>query len=182
MTENRRLRNEMAVLRARLCELERLADTDTLTPLPNRRAFLRETDRVVRSVTRHGTPAAVMFVDVDGLKRINDAWGHAAGDAALRHVAMILRREVRATDVVARIGGDEFGLVLDHLDETAARAKGLALLAAIASEPLDFGTVMIDVGLSLGLAMVGREDSPTDVLHRADREMYATKQAHRSDK
>jgi diguanylate cyclase (GGDEF)-like protein len=148
--------------------------------LPNRRAFERETERVVRNVARHGTPAAVMFVDVDGLKSINDAWGHAAGDAALRHVATILRRELRATDIVARIGGDEFGLLLDHLDEASARTKGAALLAAVACEPLDFGTVAIDIGLSLGVAMVTADDTAADVIYRADRQMYAIKSSQRS--
>ncbi len=180
--QNRKLCRENADLRARLAELERLADTDPLTPLPNRRVFIRETERAVATVLRHGTPAAVMFVDVDGLKTINDAWGHGAGDAALRHVAHILRREVRTADVVARIGGDEFGLVLDHLDETAARAKGVALLAAIRREPLDFGMVVIEVGLSLGLAMIQPDDTAASVMHRADREMYASKGHYLSDR
>ena len=114
--ENRRLRATIDEMQARLRELEKLADGDTLTPLPNRRAFHREVERVLRQVERYGTPAALLYVDVNSLKSINDRFGHAAGDAALCHVAAALSGLVRQTDFVARIGGDEFGLVLDHLD------------------------------------------------------------------
>jgi diguanylate cyclase (GGDEF)-like protein len=180
LAENEGLRATLDGMRARVEELERLADSDTLTPLPNRRVFVREVERVSRHVARYGTPAAVMFVDVNGLKSINDAHGHQAGDAALIHVAAILKREVRATDVVARIGGDEFGLLLDHLDEDAAAAKALSLAAVLASEPLDLGARQLAVGLSVGLTMIRNDDGVDAILARADAEMYAAKAAQRS--
>lgn len=180
LAENEGLRAALDEMRGRVEELERLADTDTLTPLPNRRVFVREVDRVSRHVARYGTPAAVMFVDVNALKAINDAHGHQAGDAALIHVAAILKRELRATDVVARIGGDEFGLLLDHLDEDAAAAKAASLVAVLAGEPLDVGARQLAVGLSVGLTMIRPDDSVDSILARADADMYAAKAAQRS--
>ena len=180
LAENEGLRASLDEMRARVAELERLADTDTLTPLPNRRVFVREVERVARQVARYGTPAAVMFVDVNALKAINDAHGHQAGDAALIHVAAILKRELRATDVVARIGGDEFGLLLDHLDEDAAAAKALSLVAVLTGEPLDLGARRLAVGLSIGLTMIRKDEGVDAVLARADADMYAAKAAQRS--
>lgn len=180
LAENEGLRAALDGMRTRVEELERLADSDTLTPLPNRRVFVREVERVSRQVARYGTPAAVMFVDVNALKAINDAHGHQAGDAALIHVAAILMRELRATDVVARIGGDEFGLLLDHLDEDAAAAKAASLVAVLAGEPLDLGARQLGVGLSIGLTMIRASDSVDAILARADSDMYAAKAAQRS--
>ena len=175
LAENEGLRAALDEMRTRVDELERLADSDTLTPLPNRRVFVREVERVTRQVGRYGTPAAVLFVDVNALKAINDAYGHQAGDAALIHVATILKREVRATDVVARIGGDEFGLLLEHLDEEAATAKGASLVSVLAAEPLDLGATRLAVGLSVGLTMIGTNDNIDAILARADTQMYAAK-------
>ncbi len=180
LAENEGLRAALDAMRARVEDLERLADSDTLTPLPNRRVFVREVDRVSRQVARYGTPAAVMFVDVNGLKSINDAHGHQAGDAALIHVAAILKRELRATDVVARIGGDEFGLLLDHLDEDAASAKAASLVAVLGDDLLDVGAKRLAVGLAIGLTMIRPEDDVDAILARADSQMYAAKSAQRS--
>jgi diguanylate cyclase (GGDEF)-like protein len=180
LAENEGLRAALDGMRARVEDLERLADSDTLTPLPNRRVFVREVERVSRHVARYDTAASVMFVDVNALKAINDAHGHQAGDAALIHVAAILMRELRATDVVARIGGDEFGLLLDHLDEDAAAAKAASLVAVLAGEPLDLGARQLGVGLSIGLTMIRKDDSVDAILARADADMYAAKAAQRS--
>jgi GGDEF domain-containing protein len=149
--ENALLKEAVAQMKARIDELELLADTDTLTPLPNRRAFLRRLDGVIRQAARHNTPAAVLFIDLDGLKRINDDYGHHAGDKVLQHVAGLLGESLRATDMVARIGGDEFGLILDHLGQDDA----------------------------VGAATVRPDDSVAGVIERADHAMYA-KRLHRS--
>ncbi len=182
LDENQALRTELATAQGRIGELERLADMDTLTPLPNRRCFVREVARVVARVARYGAPAAIVFVDVDALKAINDAHGHSAGDAALIHVAALLRRDVRAGDLVARIGGDEFGLLLDHVDAAGAAAKALALFAAADATPLIFAGERVPVGLSLGVAMIAADDSVDALLARADAQMYAAKAAQRSDR
>ena len=116
---------------------------------------------------------ALFGVDVNGLKAINDCHGHQAGDAVLLHVARVLKASLRAGDMVARIGGDEFGLILDHLDEKAARAKAELLASTVATEPVDLGRASIRVSVTAGLTMVRAGDDVETVLARADAAMYA---------
>jgi diguanylate cyclase (GGDEF)-like protein len=173
--ENALLRASLAEMRERLEELERLADTDTLTPLPNRRRFLRELERSVGQASRHGTPAAVLYIDLDSLKAVNDRHGHIGGDAALIHVARLLQGLIRTTDVVARIGGDEFGLILDHLDHNSAIETAERISKYIAATPLDLGGNRVPLKASIGVATIMAGDSAEDVLRRADRNMYRAK-------
>lgn len=180
LDENNVLRSTLASVQSRIDELERLADMDTLTPLPNRRAFLRDLERSIARVERYGVSAALMFVDVDDLKALNDAHGHAAGDGALKHIAAVLRRGVRAGDLVARIGGDEFALLVEPVDEAAARAKAATLLAAAAESAFEWTGAAVPVGISIGLAMIEPGDTIDSLLARADARMYETKAAQRS--
>ena len=173
--ENALLRASLAEMRERLQELERLADTDTLTPLPNRRRFLRELERVVSQSNRHGTPSAVLYIDLNGLKRVNDRHGHVGGDAALIHIARLLEGLIRSSDVVARIGGDEFGLILDHLDHNSAIETAERISRCIASTPLDLGGTRVALQAAIGVATILAGDSAGDVLQRADRNMYRAK-------
>ena len=173
--ENALLRASLAEMRERLEELELLADTDTLTPLPNRRRFLRELERAVGQADRHGTPAAVLYIDLNGLKRVNDRHGHLAGDTALIHVARLLQGLIRTTDVVARIGGDEFGLILDHLDHNSAIETAERISRCIASNPVDLGGTQVALQAAIGVATVLPGDSGEDVMQRADRNMYRAK-------
>jgi diguanylate cyclase (GGDEF)-like protein len=173
--ENDLLRDTVAQLSARMAELEALADTDTVTPLPNRRRFLREIERIVGQSSRHGTPAALLYIDLNGLKGINDRYGHAAGDAALVHVANLLSELIRTSDVLARIGGDEFGLILDHLDHNSAIETAERLGQCIASSPLDVEGQRVTVGASIGVATILPGDSVDDIISRADRNMYRAK-------
>jgi diguanylate cyclase (GGDEF)-like protein len=173
--ENALLRASLAEMRERLEELEQLADTDTLTPLPNRRRFERELARAVSQSNRHGTPAAVLYIDLNGLKRVNDRHGHLAGDAALIHVARLLQNLIRGTDVVARIGGDEFGLILDHLDHNSAIDTAERISRCIATSPLDLGGTQVRLDAAIGVATILQGDSAADVMSRADRNMYRAK-------
>ncbi|HYG30371.1 MAG TPA: GGDEF domain-containing protein [Allosphingosinicella sp.] len=173
--ENALLRASLAEMRGRLDELEYLADTDTLTPLPNRRRFMRELDRVVSHAARHGTPGAVLYIDLNSLKRVNDRHGHIGGDAALIHVARLLQALIRSTDVVARIGGDEFGLILDHLDHNSAIETAERISRCIASSPVDLGGVQVSLEAAIGVATILPGDSAEDVIARADRNMYRAK-------
>jgi diguanylate cyclase (GGDEF)-like protein len=173
--ENALLRASLAEMRERLQDLEQVADSDTLTPLPNRRRFLVELERVVSQANRHGTPAAILYVDLDSLKAINDRHGHFAGDAALIHVAKLLQNLIRTTDMVARIGGDEFGLILDHLDHNSAIETAERLARCIASSPLDLGGKTVPVEASIGTATILPGDTAADVMQRADRNMYLAK-------
>lgn len=178
--ENRLLAAALNQMRDRIEELERLVDQDTLTPLPNRRRFVREVERVVQHGRRYGTPAWVMFVDVDGLKAINDTYGHPAGDAALIHVAMILAGMVRNTDVVARIGGDEFGLLLEHIDEAAAHDKAARLIQAIAEQPVRIDGNDVTLCISIGVAELRPDDEAETLIGRADQAMYNRRAVQRS--
>jgi diguanylate cyclase (GGDEF)-like protein len=182
VTENKALVAELAAMRHRLAELEQLADTDTLTPLANRRAFLRRLDHAIRHADRHGTSAALIFIDLDGLKTINDAHGHLAGDAALCHVAAQLKSGLRATDMVARIGGDEFALILDHASDADARMRMDHLVAELARTPFAENSIEIAVSLSWGLTIISSADSVDEAIARADAAMYAAKAAQRSDR
>lgn len=173
--ENRRLRATLDEMQGRLQELEKLADCDTLTPLPNRRAFLREVERVLRQVERYGTPAALLYVDVNSLKGINDRFGHAAGDAALLHVAASLSDLVRQTDFVARIGGDEFGLVLDHLDGASATDTAERIAECISKTPVSVGGCDIVVSVATGMTTIDKGDTVEGAIARADRNMYVAK-------
>lgn len=174
--ENEVLRREMRALEIRLGELERLADSDTLTPLLNRRAFLREVERCIARVERHGTPIVVMIADLDGLKAINDGAGHQAGDAVLMHVGYTLKAQLRTIDTVARIGGDEFGMILEELDADAAEAKARALAASVAQDSVDDQPVSISIGYTL----VTPTDTVDRIIARADEAMYASKRSQRS--
>jgi diguanylate cyclase (GGDEF)-like protein len=172
-----RLEGELAAARARMAELAARAETDPLTEIRNRRGFERELKRSLAYVKRHGTSAALLYVDLDGLKRINDRYGHAAGDAVLKALAMVLSRHVRASDVLARIGGDEFVVLMWNCSETDAQSKAEALEAAIARMTATHAGARIAVGASCGAALLLPLDQPADVLERADRAMYARKAA-----
>jgi diguanylate cyclase (GGDEF)-like protein len=173
--QNALLRASLAEARERLEEVERIADTDTLTPLPNRRRFIRELERVTAQVNRHGTQAAVLYIDLECLKAVNERHGHFAGDAALIHVARLLAGLIRTTDMAARIGGDEFALILDHLDHNSAIDTAERITRYVASVPLDLGGTQVTLTVSVGIASVLAGDTIDDVLRRADRNIGRAK-------
>jgi diguanylate cyclase (GGDEF)-like protein len=174
-----RLEGELAAARAHLHELEAQAEVDPLTGVLNRRGFDRELKRAVAYVARYGGSAALVYLDLDRFKPVNDRHGHAAGDAVLKGIAATLLSRVRASDSVARIGGDEFAVLLWNLDERNAIAKACALEAAIAAVATSFGAETLSVGASAGVAMLATAESAPEVLSRADAAMYARKRARR---
>ena len=177
MSEIRRLKAEVAGLESRVEQLDRLACMDVLVPAANRRGLMKALEMVLARHERHGIPAAILFIDVDGLKSINDRHGHAAGDAALVHLTGLMTQNVRKNDLVARIGGDEFAILLDHSpDEVAAQTAG-RLAAQVAASELLYSGVALDLSIAIGLAMIERGDTPESVLDRADRAMYSRKNA-----
>ncbi|HZQ13347.1 MAG TPA: GGDEF domain-containing protein [Pseudolabrys sp.] len=179
LAENERLKRELAVARARVGELEARADIDPLLDILNRRGFERELKRALAHVKRYGTQAALMFVDLDGFKGINDRYGHAAGDALLKQVARELTGHVRASDVVGRIGGDEFGVLLWRLEERQAAAKARELETLIAGIGITHGRAQISVGASIGVAPLAEDMSAADMIDAADQAMYARKDQKR---
>lgn len=175
MVEVDSLRRELQVSSKRIENLEKLADTDSLTPVPNRRAFVRELSRMMSFAERYNTPASVVFFDVDGLKQINDAHGHAAGDAAIVHVAAMLSANIRDSDFVGRLGGDEFGVILPYTDQPTATAKGATLAQAVAARQVDWKGHQLAVTVSYGAQAVTPGMDPASALDAADRAMYAQK-------
>ena len=163
------------LLRARIAELEARVDVDPLTETLNRRGFERELKRSLAYVKRYGASAALIYIDLDGFKPVNDRHGHAAGDAVLKAVAAALVRHVRASDVVARIGGDEFVVLLWNVSGPAVAAKAAALEAAVYATPVRWGSSTLVVGASAGVALLGPLDAAADALARADAAMYARK-------
>ena len=172
-----RLRADVARLEQRIEDLDRLAHHDSLVPLPNRRGFVRQLERMIARVDRYGDDAALLFIDVDGLKSVNDSFGHHAGDAALIHVAQVLVDEVRKSDVVARFGGDEFTVLLERADSAQAFDTALRLTNAIAGARFVHEGQVIPLSAAIGVTSIVAGDKADAVLTRADRAMYEEKAA-----
>jgi diguanylate cyclase (GGDEF)-like protein len=170
-----RLRGEVDRLKAQVSELYQLAHHDCLTNVPNRRSFLATLDQVIARTARYGSPAAVLFVDVDALKRINDAFGHPAGDEALKAVARLLVSSIRKPDAIGRLGGDEFGIVLEQADEHVARETAARILEVVTGARFFTHGNPLPLSVSVGVAMINPGDNPDSVIKRADEEMYRAK-------
>ena len=171
------LRGEIARLQAMVERLDELAHLDPLVELPNRRGFMRQLDALIARVKRYGDPAAMLFVDFDGLKRINDAHGHRAGDAALIRVSQMLVGGVRSGDCVARLGGDEFGVLLEHADPAIAEETASRLVERIAGCDFSHDGAPLPLGVAIGIGIIEPGDDPETVMARADRAMYVQKAA-----
>jgi diguanylate cyclase (GGDEF)-like protein len=176
----RRLSAELATANARIEELEAWADTDVLLDILNRRGFERELDRALAYLRRYGATAALIVLDVDRLKPINDGFGHAAGDAVLKGIVHVVLRHIRSSDVVGRLGGDEFAVLLWNLTAREALAKAAALEQAIDALTFVFRGRSLSAGASAGVAELTPEDDAVAALERADRAMYARKAARRA--
>jgi diguanylate cyclase (GGDEF)-like protein len=174
------LKAQLAAAHARIDELQAWADTDFLLNIYNRRGFERELGRASAYIDRYRATAALIVLDVDRLKPINDTYGHAAGDMVLKGVVAVLMRHIRSSDVVGRLGGDEFAMLLWNLSEGDARAKALALEQAIDSLTFMFKGHAVTVGASAGVAMLKPLDDAALALEQADQAMYVRK-AERKD-
>jgi diguanylate cyclase (GGDEF)-like protein len=172
-----RLRAQVAQLQQRVEQLDHLAHQDSLIDLPNRRGFMRELERVIARVSRYDVQGAMLFVDVDGLKMINDSYGHRAGDQSLIQVAELLASGVRKSDVVARIGGDEFGILLENSDEKTAHETAARLVDLIAGCEFVHDGESLPLSVAIGVGMIDANDSAETVMARADAEMYRRKAA-----
>jgi diguanylate cyclase (GGDEF)-like protein len=173
------LKAELARARARVAELESRVVEDPLTGLLNRRGFERALERALAYVRRYDATAALLFLDLDGFKAVNDRHGHVAGDWALGRLARLIAGHVRASDVVARIGGDEIVALLWNLRPDQAEAKARALEALIADSKFEQNGKRFKLGLSAGFTMLAPDDTAAAVLARADAAMYARKRARR---
>ncbi|MGE5561887.1 MAG: GGDEF domain-containing protein [Bacillota bacterium] len=171
------LRGKVAQLQERVEQLDMLAHEDSLVGLPNRRGFIRALERLIDRVKRYQEKAALLFVDLDGLKVINDSFGHQAGDEALMQVARLLVGGVRKSDVVARIGGDEFAILLGHSDEASAGETANRLIDLIAGCDFNHAGESLPLSVAVGAATIHAEDTPETAMARADQEMYRRKAA-----
>lgn len=169
------LKLERSGLMDRLRAVEDLADRDALTTVLNRRAFERELDRVIAFSTRFGVQASLLYFDLDGFKQINDRHGHAAGDLVISAVARILQANIRDSDVVGRVGGDEFAVILTRASEPDAIRKGQELGGAVHRLSVQYQRSRLRVGISVGATGLQAGDTATEALRRADGSMYADK-------
>jgi len=158
--------------------LSHLADYDSLTDVLSRRRFQEQLEQQLADTRRYGTPAALLFVDMDDFKSVNDRFGHAAGDKVLASVAALLRGRLRDSDSLGRIGGDEFVVLLPHADRQQAEAVAAQLLKTIATQPTVLGEKEIRTAASIGIALLcDHGQTLEEVLAHADDAMFAAKAA-----
>ena len=162
-------------------ELFRLATHDDLTGLSNRRSFTEELERELLRGKRSGQTSAVLMIDLDHFKRVNDTYGHAVGDRVLRHFATQARQALREIDALARIGGEEFAAILPEADADSALAAAERLRAAIERSVLNVEGLSLPITASIGVSLIREEDvGYGSILKRADQALYAAKSAGRN--
>ena len=173
LDEINRLSRELRQCEVRLAELDRLAHSDPLIGLPNRRRFEASLNSILSQSYKHR--AAMLFVDVDGLKTVNDRFGHNAGDRVIAEVGRLLARTVRHTDLVARLAGDEFGVLLEQSDELSAWQMALRIVETVDEAQLRVDGVSLRLSVAVGVAEIRHGDTLQSVFARADKEMYRIK-------
>jgi diguanylate cyclase (GGDEF)-like protein len=177
----RRLKAQLAEAEKRIEALQALSDTDFLLDILNRRGFERELHRSIAYIKRYHASGTLIVLDVDRLKPINDAYGHAAGDEVLKAITAVLTSEVRSSDVIGRLGGDEFAVLLWNLSETDAKAKAASLEQAIDRLAFVFGGSTITTGASAGVAILGPHAEAGKAMEEADSAMYVRKAQRRHE-
>ncbi|MCJ9429235.1 GGDEF domain-containing protein [Kordiimonas marina] len=169
----------MAEQQERISYLEQLSVTDELTGIPNRRGLRNALGQTLASAARHRETGVLGFLDLDGFKAINDIHGHMAGDGVLRHVAKILKAHVRPTDVVARIAGDEFAVVLTRCDSVQGVERLRTLQREINDSDFTYGGASIPVKCSIGVKPFTGATDPGELIEAADQAMYHDKQTRK---
>ena len=179
LAEIERLKADLLRAECRIAELETHADIDPLLDILNRRGFERELKRSLAYMERYGTVAALVYIDLDGFKAVNDRHGHGTGDALLKRVAGELTGHVRSSDLVARLGGDEFAVLMWNVNAPEATAKARELEALIAAAGIVHGEARLSVGASAGSVPLRVDMTPAQIIDAADRAMYARKKGKR---
>jgi diguanylate cyclase (GGDEF)-like protein len=177
----RQLRQDLAKARAEIEQLKATAETDFLLDILNRRGFERELSRSIAFIKRYSASGALLVLDLDRFKPINDAFGHAAGDKVLKAIAQMLASQVRASDVIGRLGGDEFAVLLWNLSETDARAKAVELEQSIDALRFSFRGSTVRTGASVGVAVLDSHSEMRTALEQADSAMYVRKAQRRHE-
>lgn len=162
-------------------ELQRLAATDALTGVNSRRQFLDLTEREMSRTIRYGGDTALLMMDVDDFKAVNDTYGHAGGDEVLKSMAEACRGELREGDIFGRLGGEEFGVTLAESDAFAAAVVAERLRARIEQTPVSLNGAEVRIAVSIGVSVLaGKEDTVDALLLRADRALYRAKRNGRN--
>jgi len=175
MGEVERLRQDLEQTKSRLDAVQAVADQDSLLPLLNRRAFVREMSRIISFGDRYDLNASLIYFDLDGFKGVNDTHGHAAGDAVLHHVAGLLTANVRESDVVGRLGGDEFGVILAKADREQAESKARGLSEELTANPFSWQGQPVHLSVAFGVHEFSKGEHPDAAMANADRAMYEAK-------
>ena len=174
------LRNKNASLTQALETAESMADHDALVPLFNRRAFVRELSRLIAFSRRYGLDASIIYFDLDGFKSINDSYGHSAGDKVLNAVADVLIQQTRESDLLGRLGGDEFIAVLTSVKSSTANEKALQLAKAIKNISIEHEGNSLKIDASVGVTTLEHDETAELQIARADEAMYAAKLRRRT--
>jgi len=178
---NRKIRREVALRGQIEAELQRIAYNDALTGLPNRVQFFERADQLLKREQRDQGRLALCFIDLNDFKKINDQHGHLAGDVVLSQIGQRLRRAVRASDIVARFGGDEFVVLFDNLDTPADLPRLVEQLRSAIRLPIDHQGIALHSDASIGTALFPDDGDQIDaLLSHADQAMYRRKPAAKS--
>lgn len=168
-------------VRAILAQAHELANTDVLTFLPNRRKILSSLQEEVIRSNRYHTPLSISILDIDHFKKVNDTYGHVAGDQVLRSVAARLRAHIRHPDTIGRYGGEEFLIVLPNSELQAAAEQASRLCQQIRDLQIDLNDQVVSVTISVGVAQFQIESETWEqLLHRADEALYRAKELGRN--
>lgn len=163
-------------------ELDRLAHTDALTGLHNRRFLEQELERHIELYKRYRHPFAVLMLDLDNLKWVNDTFGHAAGDSALRHLAALMRLNVRDVDIPCRFGGDEFLILMPEADKNAIQAVGRRIADSVSKTRFKLGRSVVGLQVSFGASACPEDGVEAEILlQEADASLYRAKQ-HKAER
>ena len=171
------LRGEVERANSHLAHVERLADEDALVPIRNRRAFMREMSRVISYNERYNAVSSLIYFDLNNFKEINDKYGHAMGDVTLLHAANSLINNLRAAELLGRLGGDEFGGILKGTNAEEALLKGRELARAIKATPVEYEDSKLTITASYGVTTFKPGETAQDTINAADRAMFERKKA-----
>jgi len=169
------VKQDISARRAVETELRHLATTDVLTGLANRRHFLDQVGLALARQQRHDTPSALLMLDLDWFKRVNDRYGHATGDIVLRHVATVMSASLRRVDLLGRLGGEEFAILLPDTEAAGAQEFAERLRQEVAAQPAVTPAGEISITVSIGVTSFVPQDGIDTLLARADRALYRAK-------
>lgn len=173
---------ELSRTRDQLSEMEQLVDVDVLAPVANRRAFMRRLNWAISMHERYNHPTSLLYFDINDFKDINNSYGHAAGDAAIRHISKLLSETKRQSDFLARLGGDEFALIMYHAQEESALERAQDFSQKIRSVPFVFNGVTLPLQSAVGHYTLKKGDDAEGALSAADMSMYMDKKRSKASK